>query len=107
MKRYIATNIQNESMNRESIANAVFLNPDYLSRLFKHETGQSLSDYILEQRLSLAKSLLVSTNLPISDISLHLGYSSFSYFSRTFKNATGITPMEYRKKHKKTLAENS
>lgn len=99
VKKYVAANIKNEEMNRENIANAVFLNPDYLSRLFKQQTGMTLSEYVLQQRLSLAKSLLTTTSLPIGDISLNLGYSSFSYFTRVFKNATGRTPVEYRKEN--------
>lgn len=97
VKKYIAANIKNEELNREAIANAVYLNPDYLSRLFKQKTGVSLSEYIQQQRLTLAKNLLTQTRLSVGDIAFNLGYSSFSYFTRVFKAATGYAPMEYRK----------
>ncbi len=97
VKKYISANIKNEELNREAIANAVYLNPDYLSRLFKQQTGVSLSEYIQQQRLTLAKNLLTQTRLSVGDIAFNLGYSSFSYFTRVFKAATGHAPMEYRK----------
>ena len=97
VKKYISANIKNEDLNRDAIANAVYLNPDYLSRLFKQQTGCSLTEYIQQQRLTLAKNLLAQTRLSVGDIAFDLGYNSFSYFTRVFKAATGYTPMEYRK----------
>lgn len=99
VRKFIAANIKQEDLSREVIANAVFLNPDYLSRLFKQQTGVSLSEYVQQQRLNLAKNLLTQTSLPVGNIALDLGYSSFSYFTRVFKAATGCAPMEYRKRY--------
>ena len=98
VRKFIAANIKKEDLSREAVANAVYLNPDYLSRLFKQQTGVSLSEYIQQQRLTLAKRLLTQTRLPVGDIALNLGYSSFSYFTRVFKAATGYAPLEYRKR---------
>lgn len=87
-----------EEFSREDIASHVFLNSAYLSRLFRKETGDSLSDYILEARVSKAKIFLEKTNKKISDIAADIGYDNFSYFTKIFKKSTGVTPQEYRKK---------
>ncbi len=96
--RYIEQHL-GEELSREDIANHVYLNSAYLSRLFKKETGQSLTDYILELRIAKVKPLLERTNLKISDIAQTVGYDNFSHFTKMFKKATGLTPFEYRRKY--------
>lgn len=88
-----------EDLDRETIAAQVFLNPAYLSRLFKKETGKSLTEYILESRLAKVKPLLETTNQKISEIALSVGFCNFSHFTKTFKKQTGLTPNEYRRKY--------
>lgn len=95
VKQYIANHID-EDLSRETIAQLVFLNPDHLSRLFKKETGHSISNYILMERINLAKELLAQTNIPISAIASSVGYTNFSHFARIFKKYTGVVPSEYR-----------
>jgi two-component system response regulator YesN len=87
-----------EEMTREDIASFVNFNPAYLSRLFKKETGMSLFDYILQQRVEKAKVLLVESSLKISEIAEVTGYFNFSHFTKMFKRVTGLTPQEYRKR---------
>lgn len=87
-----------EDFSREQAAETVFLNPAYLSRLFRKETGRSLTDYIVELRINKARHELEHTNIRISDIAANVGYSNFSHFSKLFKKETGLTPQEYRKK---------
>lgn len=94
-KEYIRKNIS-RSLSRTEIAEAVFLNPEYLSHLFKKETGSSLGDFILEEKMIAAKSLLKDTNIKVSVIASKVGFSNFSYFSSVFKKSTGLTPIEYR-----------
>lgn len=94
--RYIEEHLD-EDLGRDEIANYVFLNSAYLSRLFKRELGKSLSEYILEARINKVKPLLEETNIKISEIALSVGYSNFSHFTRMFKKATGLTPHEYRR----------
>lgn len=98
IKRYISNHID-QDLSRESIAEMVYLHPDYLSRLFKKETGTSITDYISTNRINMAKELLRQTNIPISTISLSVGYTNFSHFGRTFKKYTGLGPMEYRSQY--------
>jgi two-component system, response regulator YesN len=80
----------------ESIASYVSLNPDYLTRLFKKETGLSISEYVTRARMIFASELLKMTKRPVSDIAIQLGYANPSHFSKVFKKAFGKTPVEYR-----------
>lgn len=99
IQKYIVLHIHQE-ITREEIAQAVYLSPDYVARIFKRETGLTLNAYIVEKRIGLAKQLLSSTEIPVGDISSNLGYSSFSHFTKLFKNSEGVTPSEYRKLHR-------
>ncbi|TYP76497.1 response regulator [Paenibacillus methanolicus] len=94
-KRYIADHLD-QNLTRELIANHVYLNPDYLARLFKRETGLSITDYLTEARMGLARKLLVQTELPVSTIAERTGIPNFSYFSKQFKRNAQMSPLEYR-----------
>ena len=85
-----------KDLSLSSLADMVYLNPKYLSRLFKQTTGMYLSDYISEVKLSKAKELLKLNNMKIHEIAEFIGYSSAPYFTRFFKRATNMTPQEYR-----------
>jgi two-component system response regulator YesN len=93
---YISLNLS-EEISLNSIAEAVNFSPSYISRKFKEEVGKSLSTYITEQRMILAKSLLEKTGLSIKEISLYIGIPDWNYFTKLFKKAFGITPTEYKK----------
>ena len=97
---YIDAHYQ-EEIHRDELAELVYLNTDYMSRIFKKEKGISISSYILQKRVEEAKKLLVQSNLPINTVSLYIGYSNFSYFTKMFKENTGYTPLEYRRQAKK------
>lgn len=97
VKQYVQERLY-EEFTREDIAAFVYLNPDYLTRVFKKETGLSLSDYIVKTKMEKAKKLLAQSNEKVSDIAERLGYSSFSYFAKLFKKVVGLGPQEYRKK---------
>lgn len=97
-KAFIRENLE-EDLSREDIANHVYLNPDYLTRIFKKETGLSIFDYLLQQRLDMAAALLVNTDMSVGAIAGKIGYANFSYFSRIFKKYMHLNPAEYRAKH--------
>lgn len=97
VKRFITEQIGEQDLSREAIASHVYLNPDYLTRIFKKETGISLSDYIQTCRMAYARELLANTDQSVSEIAVASGYSNLSYFSTIFKKATGNNPMDYRK----------
>lgn len=101
-KRFITDRIGQQDLSREDIASHVFLNPDYLTRVFKKETGISLSDFLQQRRIEYAKELLVNTDQSVSDIALASGYSNLSYFSTIFKKATAFNPVDYRRRARAT-----
>lgn len=80
LRAYIADHLR-ENITREMLAEYVHLNPAYLSRLFK-KVGMSITDYLLNERMQIAKELIVHSTIPISDIAQTIGYSNFSYFSK-------------------------
>lgn len=86
-----------EELTREDFAAQVFLNGDYLARIFKKETGMSIGAYLLEKRMQRAKQILVETKKPVNQIAAEVGYTNFSYFAKLFKRSEGMTPNEYRK----------
>ncbi len=100
IKEYITGNIEN-GVSRASVANYFRIHPDYLSHMFMKETGKPFSKYLIDQKIDRAKHLLSSTPEPITDIALHLGYSTSSYFTAAFKKETGITPASYRSQFRK------
>lgn len=93
--QYIHNNIEKD-IRRSEIAEAVFLNQDYMSRLFKKEVGTSLKEYIMLCKMKEAQTLLKNTNLPISMIAAKVGYTNFSHFSQVYKKMLGISPAEDR-----------
>lgn len=97
-KAFIRANIGRE-LSRDEVAASVFLNPDYLSRMFKKETGYSISEYIIKMRMSIACELLVKTDLSISKIAMSCGYSHMAHFSKMFKKETLMAPNEYRSRY--------
>lgn len=98
VKTYIEENY-NQDVNLDSLSRLVYLNPIYLSSMFKQETGISITDYIIEVRIKKAKELLTDTPMFIGDIAGAVGYKDTRYFSRLFLKHVGIKPTEYRKYH--------
>lgn len=93
--QYVTEHIVDFSLDQ--LADALHMSKYYLCHSFKKATGLTINYYLMERRLAHAKTLLKQTNTPISQISMELGYSSFSLFCRTFKNLTGVPPREFRK----------
>ena len=80
----------------DTLAAQVDLSPNYLSACFKRELGQSLSSFIRDKRLESAAHFLSFTNMPIHDISVCVGITDFSYFTKLFREKYGETPSVYR-----------
>lgn len=98
VKNYIDHNLDKE-ITREKLAAMVYLNQDYLARIFKKEIGISIGNYITEKRLEAAKKYLEKTNETVNVIAIRVGYDNFSYFTKIFKERVGMTPTEYRRKY--------
>lgn len=73
----------------------------YLTEKFSKETGQSVAEYVKYAKTERAKSMLISTNLSVRDISSALAFNTPNYFSECFREITGYTPVQYRKKFQK------
>jgi two-component system response regulator YesN len=87
-----------EEASLQSIAAHVYLNPSYLSKIYKLETGEGISDFLFRLKMEQATHKLRSTNEKIYEIAAGLGYLKTSYFIKLFKEKYGITPQEYRDK---------
>jgi AraC-like DNA-binding protein len=85
-----------EDVTLEDVANEVYLNPVYLSRLFKEQTGENFSDYLIGRKIKKAMEFLMDGRYKVYEISELVGYKSVQYFYRIFKQYTGMTPAEYR-----------
>lgn len=96
IKKYINDNLHRKISLRE-IAAITFYNPAYCDIFFKKHTGETLINYILNQKINEAKRLLREGTLKVKDIALAVGYEDNNYFSRLFKEKTDYTPLEYKK----------
>jgi transcriptional regulator GlxA family with amidase domain len=74
-------------------------------RNFKKKTGMTLSGYIQSVRINTAKKLLQQSRMYVDDICYEAGFNSVSFFNRKFREHTGITPMEYRRRFGLTAKE--
>lgn len=96
IKQYIAKHLT-EEMTLTDIAEAVHLVPHYCCSLFSNQTGQTLFDFISAQRIEMAKGLIRTTNMPLTEISFACGFADYNYFSRKFKKLTGMPAIKYKK----------
>lgn len=85
-----------EDVSLTRVGEHVYLHPVYLSRLYKKETGESLSSYILRVRMEKAARMLKSTNKKVADIAKEVGYQKTQYFIRLFKEHYNCTPQTFR-----------
>jgi AraC-like DNA-binding protein len=85
-----------EERKIEFYANTLGVTTKHLSRLLKQSTALSASDWIKNYILLEAKAMLKSSNLSMGEIAQHLNFPSQSFFAKFFKNATGMTPKEFR-----------
>jgi two-component system response regulator YesN len=83
------------SVTLELAADAISLNPSYLSRKFKEETKSTFSEYLNRIRIDAARKLLENGQYSLKQISSQAGFSSYNYFFRVFKEMTGVTPQTY------------
>lgn len=88
-----------ETIRTEQLAEVVGLNRSYLSTVFKKETGQTITDYILSKRMEAAQNMLRFSDYSYAEIASILAYSSQSHFIRVFRSQTGYTPKGYRNKY--------
>ena len=95
LDNYIRENAGDDISNTE--IGAIFgYHPFYISKVLKDKKGTTLRQYIIAYRLKLAKKLLDESAKSVNEISEECGFNDPSYFTKTFKNAFGMTPKDYR-----------
>jgi AraC family transcriptional regulator len=87
-----------EDLSIGAIADELEMSQYYFSRLFKQSMGVSPYQYVIRQRVELAKSLLKTTALSVAAIAQQVGFSNQSQFTIQFRKFTGTTPSNYRKR---------
>ena len=95
---YIQQNYDRDVSNTQ-ISSEFGYHPYYLNRIFKKATGMTLHQAVIEERISLAKRLLVNTEMSVDAVSNEVGFSDRAQFSTAFKKHTHTTPSEYRKRN--------
>lgn len=93
----ITENISFQHMNVKWLASQLYINENYLSRLFKAETGVSLNKFIMKCRMKSAKNYLDEGAQNLQQIASAVGFSDPFYFSKCFKNEYGVAPSKYQK----------
>jgi YesN/AraC family two-component response regulator len=93
--RYIREHIF-EELTLQKIAVVLRVHPSYLSDRFKRETGSSITTFINRRKIEESKHLLIHTNQSISEIAFTFKFCNQSYYTKLFKDLTGMTPREFR-----------
>lgn len=94
-KRYVLENFR-QGVTLDVIGSKLSVTPEYLGTLFKKETGIPFSTFIRNVRIDRAKELLCTTDMKTYEISEAVGYSDTKYFSKVFREVTGMLPRSYR-----------
>lgn len=95
LTRYLQEHLS-EEISLTLLADVFHLNPQYIGQLFKNEIGVNFLSYLTNIRMERAKKLLVSTDLPVSEVAQRSGYADYRVFTKAFKKAEGVTPSQYR-----------
>ena len=103
-KNFIESNYNDPRFSISMLAEKLTLNRSYLSTIFKNMMGLSLQQYLQDFRLKESINLLFHSDMKIESIAFACGYSNGFHFSKMFHQKYGISPSQYRKNHKETLA---
>lgn len=95
---YIKTNFRN-SLSLQNIAEIFSLSPIIISKIIKKKTEKKFNDYLNYLRIEYAKMLIASANMKITSVCDESGYADYCYFTEKFKELTGVSPSEYKKKY--------
>ncbi len=98
--KYLDTHFE-ESLSLQELGEEFHISHYHLSHLYKQETGLSPMKYVMHRRIGESQSLLMNSDMQISEISAAVGFEDNCYFSSTFKKYVGLTPSEYRQHFRK------
>lgn len=102
---YINKNLYTQSLSLTDIADNINVHKVYLCRIFKEETGENVTQYILKTKIEKSKEIILSTNYKLYEISDKLGFNSPQQFSILFKKVTGVTPNQFRDSNFKNIID--
>lgn len=88
-------------LSLEQVAANIGYSPSYFSKVFKRETGETFRNYLNYLRIEKSKSLLLSSQAPVSEICSTVAFEDSSYFCKVFKRFVGVTPDRYRKRERR------
>lgn len=86
-----------ENITLHGSAEYLHMSESYLSRLFKDTTGFSFKEYLVAIRIKRAKELLTTTQKSVKQIASECGFNDSNYFSKSFKEESGLSPLQYKK----------
>ena len=95
---YIESNLSARGLSLRGVASAVYANGSYLSRIFREETGETVTEYILRRRMEKSRELLGTTDMRVYEVAAQVGMPDAHYFGQCFKHFTGMTVNEYRQR---------
>lgn len=95
IEEYLRANYQ-QDITLQEIADRFFLSREHISRKFKQEYNETITDYVTRIRMEKAKEFLAKPHVKIYEVAYHVGYQNEKYFSKVFKKFTRLTPNEYR-----------
>lgn len=95
---YIKDNFTRQ-ISLDDLAKKYSFSKEYFSTIFKETTGFGFNEYLNQMRIAHATHLLISTSLPITEVSTMCGFNDSNYFSKVFKKTTGCSPLKFRTTH--------
>jgi transcriptional regulator GlxA family with amidase domain len=96
LQEVVSGNFENPDFSAEDFAMAMDMSRMQLHRKLKHLTGYSAMEFLKDQRLKTAASLLKRSDLSVSDVAYSVGFNDLSHFSKSFKASFGLSPTEYQ-----------
>lgn len=99
IKEYVRRHLRESDLMVSDIADALYLNKDYLNRVFKKEQRISISQYLIQERMKLAAILLEDEKNTVNMVAEQVGYHNYPYFASSFKRYYHCTPSQYQKEH--------
>jgi AraC family transcriptional regulator len=95
---YIEKHIADSSLSIEELASVAFVSPHQLSRLFKSSMGRTPHQFVIAQRISLAKLMMLSGDKSLSEIAYQCGFANQAHFTTRFRTLTGETPNRFKER---------
>ncbi len=83
-------------LNLNMVADKLNITPNYLSKCFKRDVGESFTNYLNGYRIDKAKDLLKDISIKINDLAYSVGFADAGYFDKVFKLKVGLSPLKYR-----------